>query len=319
MDWAHTQARSNLILNLYQNEGKTLKEISILLGISKSTVRGHVAKQIRLRPRSVPRYPRTPFSGDEATKAYLLGYRAGDVNAFQDSALTVTARVSTTHQAMLQMFQKSFSQYGYCFATPRRVFLTGYDWQIKAYLDNSFRFMIPRPLSPPSEPTLLSMFTAGLSDSDGCWSAWEKRGRTAFHFNITSRSNGLLMGLASALEKWNYHPHVYLSQKKGTIKLVKGREGNRWITLTEDIWTLVISRRDEIKRLAHQVLPYSHHQEKIGKMKLFLDYRNEDWSEMGPRFTELQRNIRSETNESISRAEIEYKARHGELASGVVG
>ena len=163
------------------------------------------------------------------------------------------------------------------------------------------------------------MFTAGLSDSDGCWSAWEKRGRTAFHFNITSRSNGLLMGLASALEKWNYHPHVYLSQKKGTIKLVKGREGNRWITLTEDIWTLVISRRDEVKAIGTSDAPLQSSSREDRENETILGRWKRGLERMGPRFTELQRNIRSETNESISRAEIEYKARHREPASGVVG
>jgi len=136
----------------------------------------------------VPRYPRTPFPGDETEKSCLLGYRAGDVNAFQDSALTVTARVSTTHKAMIEMFQATFSQYGHCIATPRKVSLTGYDWQIKVYLDNSFRFLIPKPQFPPSEQSLLYSFTAGLSDSDGCWSAYESRGRTAYSFDITSRN-----------------------------------------------------------------------------------------------------------------------------------
>jgi len=305
----------SLILDLYQNHGKTLKEVSSILGISKSTARDHIAKKIHLRPRSTPRYRRTPFSGNKTEEAYLMGFRAGDVNAFQDSTLTVTARVSTTHRAMLEMFLVSFSQYGHCVAVPRRVFLTGYDWQVKVYLDNSFRFIIPRPLAPPLEPNLLHAFTAGLSDSDGCWSAWGKRGRTAFYFGVTSRNHELLMRLASALEKWNYHPRVNLSQKKGTVKLVEGREGSRRITLREDVWTLAIGRRDEIKRLALLVLPFSRHTEKIAKMKLFLDNRNEDWTEMGPRFERLRRRIRFETNKTISGAEIEYKARHGELAS----
>jgi hypothetical protein len=176
---------SELILDLYNDQGKTPEEISTLLGISKSAARDHIAKRARLKPRSTPRYWRAPFSGDEIEKTYLLGYRAGDVNAFQDSALTVTARVSTTHQAMLELFQGCFSRYGCCSATPRRVFLTGYDWQVHAYLDNSFRFLIPKPSSPPLDSALLYVFTAGLSDSDGCWCAHERGGRTAFGFNIT--------------------------------------------------------------------------------------------------------------------------------------
>lgn len=54
-------------------------------------------------------------------------------------------------------------------------------------------------------------------------------------------------------------------------------------------------------------------------MKLILDEKNEDWEEMGPKFEELRKKIRLETTKTISGAEIEYKTRHKELASGVVG
>lgn len=55
------------------------------------------------------------------------------------------------------------------------------------------------------------------------------------------------------------------------------------------------------------------------KMNLILDEQNDDWFEMGPEFEELRQGIRTETRESISRAEIEYKGRHREQDSGVVG
>jgi AcrR family transcriptional regulator len=308
-----------LILSMYRDQGKTLREISAELHISRSTAWTHVADQTQMRPRSAPRFSRVPFSGDEFERSYLIGYRAGDVNAFQDSAQTVTARVSTTHPAMLEMFSQCFSHYGRCKAVPRQVFLTGYDWQILVYLDDSFRFLIPKPSSPPSEPVLVYAFIAGFSDSDGCWAAYERRGRTAFSFCITSRNHVLLVELESALEREGYHPHLYLSREKGTTKVVKGRYETRVITLTEDTWTLVISRCVEVKKLAFNVLPYSRHREKIAKMKLVLDGRNDVWVEMGPKFEQLRRNIRMETGDSISRAEIEYKARHEEPALGVVG
>jgi hypothetical protein len=47
-------------------------------------------------------------------------------------------------------------------------------------------------------------------------------------------------------------------------------------------------------------------------MRLILDERNEDWEEMGPRFKDFHRKIKLETEETILRAEIEYKAHHEE-------
>jgi len=248
-----------------------------------------------------------------------MGFRAGDVNAFQDSTLTVTARVSGTHKAMLDTFRATFSRYGHCLTTPRRAFLIGYDWQIRAYLDNSFRFLISIPLEPPSGAALLYAFTAGFSDSDGCWSVSVKRGKTVFSFDITSGNHEMLMKVATALGREGYHPYVYLSRRKGTIKTVKSHDGSRLITLKEDTWDLVMRRKEDVKLSAGNILPYSRHAEKIAKMKLILEGRNEDWKEMGPRFEELRQHIHQETEETIRRAEIEYKARHRAPASGVVG
>ena len=98
--------------------------------------------------------------------------------------------------------------------------------------------------------------------------------------------------------------------------MVKGRDETRAITLTDDTWTLVMKRKDDVKRLARKVLPYSKHQEKIAKMELILDPSNEHWAEMGPKFERLRQQIRFETNETILRAEIEYKARHEEPTLG---
>ena len=237
-----TKQDPSLILRLYRDQGKTLNEVSRELGISISTARKHLTRQIQLRPSSEPLYRRVPFSGSEAEKAYLMGYRAGDVNAFQDSALTVTARVSTTHQSMIDMFRATFAHHGHCTMIPRRVFLTGYDWQVKVYLDNSFRFLIPKTTALPTNPALLYVFMAGFNDSDGCWSASDKHGKTTFSFDLTSRSHELLDILAAVLRKENYHPYVYLSRAKGTVKLVKGIRGTRAITLAADAWTLVVKR-----------------------------------------------------------------------------
>ena len=80
-----------------------------------------------------------------------MGLRAGDINAFRQSSGIMVARVSTTHQAMLELFQQVFLPYAECVTEPRKAFLTGYDWQIKTHLDDTFRFLIDQPLKIPEE------------------------------------------------------------------------------------------------------------------------------------------------------------------------
>lgn len=264
------------------------------------------------------KYWRCPFSGDGIERAYLLGYRAGDMNAFQASTNTVVARVSTTHQAMLEMFEKTFAPYGHCEAAPRQVFLTGYDWQIRATLDKSFSFLIAKPTHPPCETKQFYTFLAGFSDSDCNWSVHDSKGKTHYTFGITSANHELLAEVKIALGKEGYHTLLAITREKGTVKVMRGPKETRQITLTKDTWALVINSKEEVMRLARMILPLSRHREKISRMCLVLDEKNEGWAIMAPKIDALRRDVKADTVKTINRAEIEYKARHARPSSGVV-
>jgi hypothetical protein len=85
--------------------------------------------------------------------------------------------------------------------------------------------------------------------------------------------------------------------------------GDKEIRLTRDMWRLEIHRREEVRALARRVLPFSLHRDKIRKMCLILDEKNEEWSSMAPKIEELRHDIEQDRKECTLRAEIEYKAR----------
>jgi len=144
------------IYELYWNQGKTICAVAKLAGISFTTVRNHLLRETilqnppssmsgHLRTRWTVRYRRTPFSEDEVERAYLLGFRGGDLNSARSSPNSIMARVSTTHPAILNLFVQTFGRYGHYSLTPRQVFLAGYDWQARTYLDNSFSYLVDSP------------------------------------------------------------------------------------------------------------------------------------------------------------------------------
>lgn len=320
-EWTGLGPKHNpqMIHDLYWKQRKTIREISGLLKLSKSTVRRHLAKRGALRPRKTFEYWRAPFSGNTHERAYLLGLRAGDLNAVHKSKNVVTAPVSTTHRAMLELFVSTFSQYGQCIRYPRRVFLTGYDWQIKVYLDNSFDFILQKPVIPPWDVSESYRFLAGLSDSDGTWSLWRNSNRTNFAFLITSGSSQLLSEVKKTLEGRGYYVSLRVSRAKGSKKILNGPEVSKEIRLTKDTWVPTIARRGDVRRLAHELLGLSRHDEKIQRMKLILDESNGEWATAAPQLDRLSKRVREDTIETIRRAEIEYKTRHREAVSGVVG
>ncbi len=117
-----------LLRKLYWGQHHTIRQIAHELPASRRLVREAL---LRLGPLRSARKERKlwsgSFSGDDFEKGYMTGLRAGDVNVMRASRLKILARVSTTHQAMLELFQQTFAPYGQCTAEPRKVFLTGYD------------------------------------------------------------------------------------------------------------------------------------------------------------------------------------------------
>jgi len=311
---------SEELRRLYWEKHHSIRQIARELPLGRRLVREAILTLGPTRPRKIARrYWKGPFSGNADERAYLLGLRAGDLNVVRVSRRTVMARVSTTHQAMLELFEKTFAPYTICVTTPRRVFLTGHDWQIRAYLDDSFAFLVEKPSSLPVDRDQLYSFLAGLSDSDGSWTLVGDKGKAKCSFSIVSESRVLLEEVKKALEKECFHTYLYLSRKKGTAKVLRGVSQTRQIKLSTDVWNLEIHRREEVRVLARRLLPFSRHREKVMKICLVLDERNERWDAMAPKVEALRRSIREETANTIRRAEIEYKARHGEPTSGVVG
>ncbi len=301
---------AEFLRRLYWETHMTIRQIARQIPMSRTIVRNVL---LGLGPLRTARKNRKPwsgaFSGNEQEKSYLMGLRAGDLNAFRQSPHIIVARVSTTHQAMLELFRQRFAPYGQCTIEPRKVFLTGYDWQIKIQLDNSFEFLIDEPLQIPTERILLYEFLAGLSDSDGCWCLFEDKEKTACAFMISSQSKNLLAQLKKALEKECFHVYLYRDRSKGDTKIMHGVSGTKEITLKMDSWRLDIHRREEVRVLARRLLPLSRHREKIQRMCLILDEANEPWKNMGPKVTALKDETKEQTARTIRRAEIEYKAR----------
>lgn len=220
---------------------------------------------------------------------------------------------------MLDLFQQTFAPFGHCTFESRKVFLTGFDWQVKVELDNTFEFLIDKPVRIPTGRRALYEFLAGLSDSDGSWIVFEGKGKSALALVITSEDKRLLLLLKEALEKECVHAYVYLDRRAGTTKIMHGVAEVRQIRLTKDVWRLDIHRREEVRMLARRLLPLSHHQEKIRRMCLVLDEGNEDWVTMGPKIQEMREETREETIRTIKAAEIDYKARGKGRQMGVVG
>lgn len=166
-------------------DGESLKQIA---GdeVDPVTVWNHLrSRGVVLRDRveaqikAVMKYERCPFSGDRLERAYLMGLRYGDLHVVKHGR-AIRVRVSTTHPAMADLFEGSFSPYGKVHRYPRKAKLTGFEWTLECDLDESFFFLLRKAdLSDLESLPLdeLTAFLSGLFDAEGSVYLHNKRGR----------------------------------------------------------------------------------------------------------------------------------------------
>jgi len=222
------------------------------------------------------KYPKIPFSGNLNEKAYMLGLRSGDITAYRKGYLI---RVSTgsTHQAQIKMFKEIFGKYTHTYTGIVKNNLSGKEWMIHCDLHNSFSFLIKKPLSIPdwiskNDENFYSFLT-GYADSEGCWVIRKKnKNSISQEFHIATCDRTILQQIKSKLEGLGFNPKLYFRGEKGTIS-------STGIKHNFDSYDLNIHRKREVITLARTLLQFSHHEEKIQKMKLVLETENlEKWS-----------------------------------------
>ena len=69
---------------------------------------------------------------------------------------------------------------------------------------------------------------------------------------------------------------------------------------------LSLCRTDEVVALAEKLMSSSHHNEKIAKMRLIINKRRGDWSEIAPKLRRIQKRTKREVEIYTKRAERAY-------------
>lgn len=259
---------------------------------------------------------RRGFSGNGIEKAYLLGLRAGDINAWRKTANTIEVRVSTTRPAMAKPFSDSFEKYGQIMADAGRAYLPGrYRWQIRVHLDNTFRFLVSKTSDLPAERIGFYAFLGGYSDAECSWSVYFSEGRVKVMWSIESRDLLLLPRITDRLRSEGFHPLYYVYKKRGNQRFRK----NQTIQASEDKVSAEtrLARRSEVLSLAEKLLRFSRHEEKIAKMRLATGFHLMTRMEIAAELKQFRRKTKTEAKAFEAAAEREYKK--GKAATLVKG
>jgi len=242
---------------LYYKENLSYSEIAKKYNCSASVIFDKMKKHgllPRTNSEATTTYIKTDFSGDLTEKAYLIGFRLGDLNVFRQYLL-VNVKSNTTKIEQVSLINDLFIRYG-------RVRIKEYNkgvFNIQILLNDTFSFLLPKKDSIDrwilDNDNFFMAFLAGYTDAEGNIGVYCGRAR----IRIGSYDKNLL-GLAhKRLLKLGVHNIYHLETVAG-----KNRQN-------QDFWRISINKKEDVLRFIVLVKPYLKHKKRCKDLKIAED------------------------------------------------
>lgn len=286
---------------LYWQQKLTLPQIGKKFSVTYVTVI-YWMKKFGIPTRGVRKYETRPFDGSEFEKAYLMGLRLGDLN-IQLHRRQILARTSTSHPAMLELFNNIFQKYSHVHQFPmfNPKKKPHFDWQIYALLDESFKFLLEKvvPENAITNENRFYAFLAGYTDAEGCILITPNTDGLRFYFQVASEDSKTLSIIANKLKEAGYRFTLRIAVKKGESY------GRRY---KKDYWALrIATKADVIKLLKRLEL---RHREKIKWKELVLKMcKVKKWSEVREEIAGFRKSIQDEVNKCVMEAKEKFRSK----------
>lgn len=240
---------------LYVKRGLSTWKIASSLGCGRSHVYRLLKKYhvpIRTRAESHIRYPRRSFSRNSLEKAYLIGFRLGDLRVRRGNyagSETIFVDCGSTKQEQLELIRSLFVKYGHVWVG--RPDALGRQ-HIQASLNRSFDFLLsPRVSDPLFRGAVFGAFLSGFVDADG--SITFSKGRPTFvlqNYNLF-----LLRKIRAALLRLGFSP---TRVKRYTTRYFPSSKYPR----RGDYCSVSVSRRNSLLALLRFLEPHVRHKKR---------------------------------------------------------
>lgn len=187
-------------------------------------------------------YPKKDFSGNLLEKAYLIGFRLGDLNVFK-SYCSVCIQASTTKIEQKELVERLFRKY------TKVEFKLNKDKKLRAQIrvKNNFSFLLPKKDSIAQwilkNRKYFSSFLAGYIDAEGNIGIYSNKAR----IRIRSCDKNILYLIHKKLKEMNIYS-IYKIEKLA----------NNY-NLNRDFWALSLNRRKDILKLSNIIRRYLKH------------------------------------------------------------
>jgi hypothetical protein len=259
--WAHNTVEADAaeLRRLYIDDGLTMSVLAERYSCSLTTIwRRLQALGVETRP-DVPKYARCDFSGDLFEKAYLIGFRLGDLHVAMEGSRTIVVKCTSTRAEQIELFRHLFDNYGHVYTDEaRQAHRKRQSIGMEVRL-NTFDFLLPKQDGVPewilADDEAFYAFLAGYVDAEGYFRTYfvKNQPKALAWLEIRSYDAMLLTQLGGGLcDRGIECPPARLRVAAGYINRA-GVRSNR------DLWGLGVHRKESLRQLFTKIEPHLRH------------------------------------------------------------
>jgi len=248
----------NKLENLYLKKKLSCSQIAKVEGFSGAVVFNRLKKySIKTRKylEANIKYPKKSFDGNDELKAYMIGFRLGDLNVKSlNNYSTIIIKSSTTKEDQLNLIKEVYGNYG-------RFWMRKYGntYSTMVFLDKSFHFLTKKEDNIEEwikkEDHLFFAFLAGYTDAEGNICISQKRAK----FRIRSYDKKILFQIYGKLNSLGINTKFGLASKEGTYSGVKHNK---------DCWGVFVYSKQDLLKLLNLIEPYMEHAKRLKDLAL---------------------------------------------------
>lgn len=250
------------LYHLYHKDHLTQKQIAKKFGHSPYGIQRWMkiyGIQSRTDSESHTKFPKSDYSGNLTEKAYLIGFRLGDLNISLVHKL-IHVRCSTTIKDQVTLLQNLFEKYGHVHVWKAK---RG-TYEISILLNKSFNFLLPK--RDAIEPWIIAntqyflSFLAGYSDAEGSYYLRKPRpgvGKVGWGmFEIETYDKGMLSTIYKKLRSFDIGASFSKSRHAGY-------EDKRGVITNKDCWRITVHKKQSLWNFIKLIQSYHKHEGKL--------------------------------------------------------